>query len=78
MTIDDAVMQHLTDLTDPMVDIDLPASQAQRRLTTHGDAMCALTTMQTPIFALPHLVRITTLEHLVHEYVIVGRIITMM
>src|SRR5712691_4000369 len=73
MTIDDAVMQHLTDLTDPMVDIDLPASQAQRRLTTHGDPMCALTTMQAPVFDVPHLVRVPACEHLLHE-VIIGEV----
>ena len=63
-------MQHLTDLTHPMVNVDLPASQAQRRLTTHGDAMGALPAMQTPVCNIPHLFRVTAGEHLPYEVVI--------
>jgi hypothetical protein len=75
MPIDDPVMEHLTNLSDPMVDIDLGTSQAQRRLAAHGNAMFALTTMETSVFDVAHFVRITTSEHLVDEVIIVGRIV---
>jgi hypothetical protein len=67
---DDPCMAHLTDLTDPVVDVHCGAAQAQRRLTTPGDPMRALPTMQTPICDRPHPLRITAGEHLVHEPVI--------
>jgi hypothetical protein len=37
--------------------------------------MLPLATMQTPIFDIPHLLRVPTPEHLVHEAVIVGRMV---
>src|SRR6266700_2591290 len=46
--------------------------------TAHRHAMCALSTLQTPVFDIPHLVRITTCEHLMHEGIIVGLIVTRM
>src|SRR5262250_1346233 len=69
-------MQHLTDLTDPVVDVDFGAAQAQRRLTTQRDPMGALPAMQTPILDIPHPLRIAACEHLVHKAVIVARIVT--
>jgi hypothetical protein len=76
-TRDDAVMQPLTDVADPLVDRDLPAAQAQRRLTTQGDALVSFPTMATSLCDRAHLFRMTALEHLVHECVIGGRILTM-
>jgi hypothetical protein len=66
-------MEHLTNLSDPMVDIDFGTSQAQRRLTAHGNAMFPLTTMETAVFDIAYLVRIPTPEHLVDKVIIVGR-----
>src|SRR4029450_13940364 len=71
MPIDDPVMEHLTNLSDPMVDIDLGTSQAQRRLTAHGNAMFPLTTMETAVFDRAYLVRIPTPEHLVDKVIVV-------
>jgi hypothetical protein len=76
MPIDDAFMEHLANLSDPIVDVDLGTSQAQRRLTAHGNEMFALTTMETSVFDIAHLVRITAPEHLVDEVIIVGRSVT--
>src|SRR4030095_3406924 len=75
MPIDDPVMEHLTNLSDPMVDIDLGTSQAQRRLTAHGNAMFPLTTLATEGFDRAYLVRIPTPEHLVDKVIVVGRIV---
>src|SRR5215467_3574526 len=76
MTVDDALMYHPTDLADPVVDVAFGAAQAQRRLTTHRDLMGALPTMQTPILDIPHPLRLSACEHLVHKAVIVARIVT--
>jgi hypothetical protein len=75
MTIDDSLMEHLANLSHPLVDIDLGTSQAQRRLAAHGNEMFALTTMETSVCDIAHLLRITTPEHLVDELIIVGRIV---
>src|ERR687886_91506 len=37
--------------------------------------MLPLATMRTPIFAIPHLLGIPAPEHLVHESIIVGRLV---
>jgi hypothetical protein len=75
MPIDDPVMEHLTNLSDPIVDIDLGTSQAQRRLTAHGNAMFTLTTMETSVFDIAYLVRIPTPKHLVDKVIVVERIV---
>ena len=75
VAIDDALWQHLADLADPGIDVDLGTAQAQRLFTAHGDAMLPLATMQTPILDIPHPLRIATGEHLVHEAIIVGCIV---
>ncbi len=49
MPIDDAFMEHLADLSHPIIHIDLGTSQAQRRLTAHGNEMLALTTIETSV-----------------------------
>ena len=58
MAIDDAFMEHLADLTDPGIHIDFGAAQAQRRFAAHRDAVGALTTTETPIVDIAHLVGI--------------------
>src|SRR5215470_13324684 len=75
MAIDDTLVQHPADLADPVVDVDFGAAQAQRRFTAHGDAMGALSTVQTAVFAIAYFLRIPTPEHLVHEAIIVGCIV---
>src|SRR6478672_23086 len=75
MTGDDALMEHLTALADPGVDVDFGASSAQGRLAAHGDAMDALPTLQTAVLTIAHLLRIPAPEHLVPEAIIVTRIV---
>jgi DNA polymerase family A len=75
MTVDDALMEHLTDLADPGVDVDFGTAQAQRRFTAHRHPMSALPTLQTAVLDIAHRVGIPTPEHLVHETVIVALII---
>ena len=76
MAIDNAVMEHLADLTDPVIDIDLGATQAQSGLTAHGDEVFPLPAIHASICDIAHLFRISTPEHLFHECIIVGMIIT--
>ena len=76
MPIDDPVMEHLPNLSNPIVDTDLGTSQTQRRLTAHGNAMFPLTTMETAVFDRAYLVRIPTPEHFVDKVIVVGRIVT--
>src|SRR5262249_23312764 len=53
----------------------ISAAQAQRRFTAHRNEMFALSTVQTPVFAIAHFLRVTTPKHLLHETIIVTRII---
>jgi hypothetical protein len=76
MAIDDALMEVVTDVADKLIDVDFGASQAQGGLTTHGDEMFALATIEASMFEVSDLFRITTREHLVHQLVIVNVIIT--
>src|SRR5215831_3250093 len=78
MTVDDALMQHLADLADPVVDGNLGAPQAQRRLTTHSDAMGALPAIQAPVVDVPYLVRVPACEHLVYKLIIVSLMVPRM
>jgi hypothetical protein len=73
--IDHALMQHLADLSDPIVHIDFGASQTERRLATHRDEVLPLATMLTVILDRAHLVGIATVEHLLSETVIVAGIV---
>jgi hypothetical protein len=68
-------MKHLADLSDPIVDIDLGTSQAQRRLTAHGNQMLTLTTIETSVCDIVHLVGIAAVQHLVHKTLIVVGIV---
>ena len=66
MAIDDALMEVVTEVADKVIDIDLGTSQAQGGLTTHGDEMFALSTIEASVVEVADLVRIATGEHLVH------------
>ena len=76
MAIDDALMKLLAHLADKLIDIDLGTSQAQGRLTTHGDEVFALSTIEASMFEVADLLRIATREHLVDQIIIVSVIIT--
>ena len=76
MAIDDALMQHRTDLAHPIVDVDFCASEAQRRFTAHRDSMGAFPTLQTAVLNIAHRVGIAAPEHLLHEASIVARLVT--
>jgi hypothetical protein len=76
MAIDDALMEVVTEVADKVIDIDLGTSQAQGGLTTHGDEVFALSTIEASVVEVPDLVRIATGEHLVHQLIIVSCIIT--
>jgi hypothetical protein len=76
MAIDDALMQVVTDMADKLIDIDLGTSQTQGGLTTHGDEVFALSTIEASMFEVANLVRMATGEHLVDHLIIVSCIIT--
>ena len=69
-------MEVVTEVADKVIDIDLGASQAQGGLTTHGDEVFTLPTIEASIVEVADLVRIATGEHLVHQLIIVSCIIT--
>jgi hypothetical protein len=75
MAIDDALVEHPADWTDPVIDIDFGTAQAQRRFAAHRDAMGALAPVQTAVLDIAHLVGIPTPEHLVDEAIIVTRLV---
>jgi hypothetical protein len=66
----------VTEVADKLIDIDLGASQAQGGLTTHGDEVFALPTIEASVVEVSNLFRIATREHLVDQLVIVSCIIT--
>ena len=66
MAIDDALMEHVADFADKLIDIDLGTSQAQGGLTTHGDEMFALAAIETSVVEVADLLGIATPEHLVY------------
>ena len=68
-------MEHLADLAHPVVNIDFGTAQAQRRFTAHRDEMFALATVETAVFDRAYLLGIPAPEHLVHEAIIVARIV---
>jgi hypothetical protein len=70
VTIDHALMPHLADLSDPMVNIDFGASQTERRLATHRDEVLPLATMLTVLLDIAHLVGMAAVEPLVYETVL--------
>ena len=76
MAIDDAFMEIVTEVADKVIDIDLGASQAQGGLTTHGDEMFTLPTIEASVVEVADLLRMATGEHLVDQLIIVSGIIT--
>jgi hypothetical protein len=66
MAIDDALMEPLAHVADKLIDIDFGTSQAQGGLTTHGDEVFALSTIEASVVEVSDLFRIATREHLVH------------
>ena len=62
-------------LTDPGIDVDFGAPQAQGRFTAHRHQVLALATVEAAIFDRPHLVRIATIEHLGHQAMVVSRLV---
>ena len=67
MPIDDALMENLTNLTDPVVHVNFGAPQAQRRFATHRYQVLPLAAVQAAVFDVPDLLRIATREHLRHQ-----------
>ena len=78
MPIDDPLVEDLTHLTDPVVDMDFGAPQAQRRLATHCHQVLPLAAVQTAVLDVPDLFRITTRQHLRHQPVVIGGLIARM
>jgi hypothetical protein len=76
MSIDETLMEAVAELADEVIDVDFGTAQTQRGFTAHGDDMCALSTVETSILGISDLFRITTAEHLFHEFIIVGLVIT--
>ena len=76
MAIDDALVEVVTEVADKVIDIDLRTSQAQGGLTTHGDEVFTLSTIEASVVEVADLLRIATGEHLVHQLIIVSCIIT--
>jgi hypothetical protein len=68
-------MEHLADLAHPVVDIDFGTAQAQRRFTAHRDEMFALATVETAVFDSAELLGRPAPEPLVHEAIIVARMV---
>ena len=78
MAVNDTVVQHLTYLAYPVVDVDFGTAQAQRGLTRHRDPMLTLATMLTAILDIAHLVGVATAQHLLYKPVIVAGVVTRM
>jgi hypothetical protein len=69
-------MKPLADVADKVIDIDLGTSQTQSGLTTHGDEMFTLPTIEASVVEVADLLRIATGEPLVDQLIIVSGIIT--
>src|SRR5687767_6281738 len=74
--LDHALVESLAHLAHPGVDVNFGTPQAQRRFTAHGHQMVALSARLTAVFDIAHFVGVATVEHLGHQRVIVGRLIT--
>ena len=69
---EDARMQHRADLAAPVVDVDVRASEAQRRFTAHRHAVCALPTRQTAGLDRAHFLWVPAPEQRVHACILVA------
>ena len=72
MSVDDTIVELVTDLADKVIDVDFSAPQTQSGFTAHRDDMFALSTVETSIFSVSDLLRVSTVEHLFHDFIIVG------
>ena len=76
--VDDTLVEDLTHLADPVINVDFGASQAQRRFTTHRHQVLPLATVQAAVFDVADLLRIATRQHLGHQAIIIGCLVARM
>ena len=74
--IDAPLMEGLTHLVDPVVDIDFGAPQAPRRFTTHRHQVLPRAAVQAAVCTVPHRFWVATCQHLGYQTIVVGRLIT--
>jgi hypothetical protein len=75
MSIDHPLVEDLADLAHPVVYVDFGTTQAQRRFAAHRHQMLALSTLLAAVVDVPHLVRVPTAKHLIHQAIVVGGLI---
>src|SRR5678815_249356 len=78
MPIDDAFVEDLADLADPVVHGDFGTAQAQGGFAAHRHHVLPLTTVQTAVFHVPDLRGVATGEHLAHQIIVIGGLIPRM
>jgi hypothetical protein len=78
MALDDACREPLAHWAHPGVHIHCRAAQAQRGLTAHRHAMLARASVPTAIGDIPHRFRVAAPKHLVHEAILIARIVARM
>src|SRR5262245_97494 len=76
--IDDALMEALAHLADPVVHGDFGAPQAQRRLTAHRHQVLALATVQAAVLGIAYFFRVAARQHLGHQALVVRRLVARM
>src|SRR6266581_7529108 len=74
--IDHALVQDLAHLADPVVHGDFGATQTQRRFTAHRYQVLALSALLASVFDVAHLLGVAAAEHLSHQVIVVGRLVT--
>src|SRR5215831_5672343 len=75
---DDALMEALAHLADPVVHGDFGAPQAQRRLTAHRHQVLALATVQAAVLGRAYFCRVAARQHLGHQALVVRRLVARM
>ena len=78
MPIDDAFVEDPADLAHPVVHGDFGAAQAPGGFAAHRHHVLPLTTVQTAVFHVPDLRGVATGEHLAHQTIVIGGLITWM
>ena len=76
--IDDALVENLAHLTDPVVDIHFGAAQAPGRCAAHRHQVLALPAVQAAGFDVADLRGVAPVEPLGHQAIIVGRLVAWM
>src|SRR4030095_11794763 len=71
MPIDHPLVEDLTPLAHPGVNVDFGTPQAPGRCAAHPPQVLALAAVQAAIFEVAHLLRVATVEHLSHEAIVV-------